>query len=342
MAPYPDEYVAAVERELELAIAAQNFPLRDSPLFPVFLNMQRYHLGWSDAEGRPVRADAGKRMRPLLCLLSAEAVGGDWHDALPAAAAIELVHNFSLIHDDIEDNSAERRGRPALWQVWGLAHGINAGDAMFSLSRLALDRLVAPAPVLAEVHHIFDRTTLAITEGQFLDLSFEQRDDVTVDNYMEMVRGKTAALLAAAARIGACIGGAKAAALEEFVQFGEKLGIAFQIADDVLGIWGHPAVTGKPAGDDLRARKKSLPVLLAADSCSGGEVRAFLNKPQIDEGDVTNMLELLAECHAQERAEALAEEYKSQALTALEETGLANPAADRLRELARSAVRRQK
>ncbi len=342
MASYPGEYVAAVERELELAVAAPNFPLRDSPLFPIFLNMQRYHLGWTDAEGKPVRADVGKRMRPLLCLLSCEAVGGDWNAALPAAAAIELVHNFSLIHDDIEDDSAERRGRPALWRVWGLAHGINAGDAMFSLSRLALDRLAVPPSVFAEIHRVFDRTTLAITQGQFLDLSFEQRADVAVGDYMEMVRGKTAALIAAAAHIGASIGGAVPAITEEFVRFGENLGIAFQIADDVLGIWGDPAVTGKPAGDDLRARKKSLPVLLAADSAAGGEIRGLLRKPQIDEQDVGNMLGLLAESHAREKAEALAEEYRSQAFSALRETRLSNPAIDRLSELARFAVRRRK
>ncbi|MGB8648744.1 MAG: polyprenyl synthetase family protein [Anaerolineae bacterium] len=335
-------YLEAIEAELTAALAPANLPLRDSPLFADFLNMLRYHLGWTDAQGNTVRADVGKRLRPLLVLLSCAAAQGEWQKALPAAAAIELVHNFSLIHDDIEDRSAERRGRAAVWKVWGLAQGTNAGDAMFVLARLALDRVQVEPSTWAEVHALFDRATLALTQGQFLDISFETREMVTVEEYIGMVKGKTAALLAASTEMGARIATCDRPGIQAFADYGENLGIAFQIVDDVLGIWGDPAVTGKPAGDDLWAKKKSFPVLAGAASDTSGEVQTFLRQPEVTLADVTHVLSIMERTGAREQTEAAAEGYLRRALEALDRTRLENPAMDELRGMAERAVKREK
>jgi geranylgeranyl diphosphate synthase, type I len=348
---YPSAYLEAIERELRSAVKSSPLPLT-TPLGEEFTNIFQYHLGWTDPHGRPVAAGSGKRLRPLICLLSCEAAGDhpdkplthSWREAVPAAAAIELVHNFSLIHDDIEDRSAQRHGRATVWKVWGTAQGINAGDAVFVLARLALDRLftLVPPATYADVHRIFDTATLALTRGQFLDLYFESLDDVTVDDYLEMVRGKTAALLAAAAQIGSRIATDDLRVVSAFARYGENLGIAFQIADDVLGIWGEPAITGKPAGEDIRAKKKSLPLLAAAQQDSGGEIAEFFRKDEIAAADVQRIAAILDRVNARESAEALAREHAERAHAALEKTGLSNPATEHLHGLVSIAVRREK
>ena len=346
-----DKYLEAIEQELHTIIDETMLPLQGTRLYAEFLTMFRYHLGWTDAQGHPIPADPGKRLRPLLCLLSCEAAGSDskermdaWRVAVPAAAAIELVHNFSLIHDDIQDNSAERRGRAALWSVWGMAQGINAGDAMFVLARLALDRLqdqVAPA-TYASVHRQFDAATLALTQGQFLDISFEGRNQVTKQDYISMVQGKTAALLAASVAIGARIATDDTRLVQALAQYGENLGIAFQIVDDILGIWGDPAVTGKSAASDILAKKKSLPILMAWQLDTRGELVALFAKPTLTRQDVEQALHVLDGVHARDLVQAEADRYLDRALEALEATGQDNPAIRRLRELACQAARRNK
>jgi geranylgeranyl diphosphate synthase type I len=343
-------YLQAIEQELRWAVTSASLFLY-SPLRQDFLNIFQYHLGWSDRSGLQVRAGTGKRLRPLVCLLCCEAAGNpdghsahDWHEALPAAAAIELVHNFSLIHDDIEDNSPERHGRPTVWKVWGAAQGINAGDAVFVLARLALDRLknVVPYETYADVHRIFDAATLALTQGQFLDLCFETRSVVTVNEYMEMIRCKTAALLAASAQIGARVATGDMRLSEAFARYGECVGLAFQITDDILGIWGDPDVTGKPVGDDIIAKKKSLPLLLAAERDSGGELKELFTKSGVEEDDIQKITAVLDRVNARQSSEALADDYGQSALEALDETGLSNPAIENLRLVARLVVRRDK
>jgi geranylgeranyl diphosphate synthase type I len=348
---YPNGYLNAIEQELRSVVESLTLPL-STPLGQDFTNVFRYHFGWTDAHGRQVHAGSGKRLRPLICLLSSEAVEGNperssadnWSAALPAAAAIELVHNFSLIHDDIEDLSAERHGRATVWKVWGTAQGINSGDAIFVLARLALDRLsgtVSPT-TYADVQLMFDMATLALTQGQFLDLCFESRDDVTVDDYLEMVRGKTSALLAAAAQIGARVSTGNTRLLAAFRQFGEDLGIAFQIADDILGIWGDPAVTGKPAGDDILGKKKSLPLLAAAQQAPDGEIAEFFKKDGVAADDVPRITAILDQKDSRNAAEELAEQYATRALSTLDSTGLSNQATRHLQGLAWQIVRREK
>lgn len=331
-------YLSALEQELQAITQNTN------PRYAEFFKMFHYHLGWTDAAGNPARAATGKRVRPLLCLWSCEAGGGNWRAALPAAAAIELIHNFSLIHDDIQDDSAERRGRATVWKIWGLAQGINAGDAMFVLAQLALGRLARTIPDtrFIEILATFNAASLRLTQGQYLDLGFERADRVTLEHYFEMVRGKTAALLCAACEIGARIATTDEKIISAFAQYGENLGVAFQIADDVLGMWGDPALTGKSARTDLLSRKKSYPVLAAMQSEFGNELRALYARADWQESELQRIEEILRTSNARALATAQAELFAARALEALNETNLENESMTRLRELAARVVHREK
>jgi len=278
----------------------------------------RYHLGWADESLSPIAAPVGKRLRPLICLLTTEASGGDSDTALPAAVALELLHNFTLIHDDIEDGDALRHHRPTLWKLWGEPQAINAGDGMHVLSNLALldlaDRGVPPERVIALARRLA-QTSLVITEGQHLDLSFERRGDVTPAEYLDMIGRKSAALLGCAAVMGAEIAAASADVCAALDRFGVELGMGFQIRDDILGIWGHAETTGKPAGD-LRRRKKTLPSLYAG-SRSPAEERAVLSRlfagPEPDDGAVEAAVALLERHGARHHCEKMVARYSAAA-----------------------------
>ncbi len=269
-------YLMAIEDELWQSVRAPSEAV--APLY----RMMGYHLGWFDQDFRRVQAYSGKRLRPLLCLLACEAAGGDWRKALPAAAALELVHNFSLIHDDIEDDSPTRRGRPTLWTVWGLAHGINAGDSMLILARLALARLASQGlepSVVVRATGILDATCMQLCQGQYMDIAGEGRLDVSEEWYLQMIGRKTAALIAASPQLGAIIA-ASSRVQEHYRQFGWHLGLAFQMVDDILGIWGEPEITGKPTASDIRARKMTLPVIFALQAGKTGQSLADLYRQQ--------------------------------------------------------------
>lgn len=301
--------------------------------------MMHYHLGWVDERFQPKPARGGKRLRPLLCLLACEAAGGDVHDALPAAAAIEILHNFSLVHDDIEDNSPTRRGRPAVWALWGVPQAVNVGDALFALAHRTLGRLWErdmPAERVLAAILAFDEACVALTEGQYLDMSFEERSDVTVDEYLRMIQGKTAALMGIATQLGALLAGASQEIIIHFHRFGEKLGVAFQIEDDILGIWGDEALIGKSAASDILEKKKTLPVVYALRSEVGERLRAIYRKPELTAEDLPSVLALLEEVEARQYAERMAEEAHRQALEALAATGLSAKALLPLREIAAS------
>jgi geranylgeranyl diphosphate synthase type I len=310
-----------------------------------FYAMQQYQLGWRDEQLEPANVDPGKLLRPQLTLLACRAAGGDARQALPLAAGIQLLHDFSLIHDDIEDNSDTRRGRPTVWKLWGLAQGINAGDGMFVVAHLALHRLSdagVPAEVALEVLRRFDQTILTICEGQFLDLSFEGDLRISEADYLTMISRKTAALAAAAAGLGAIIGGADAATAQALFDFGQNRGLAFQIQDDVLGIWGDPAVTGKPAAADLYRRKVSLPIIHALRTAAQSATLAQLySQAEISANDVTQMLAILAEAGARGYTEGVAAFYHQQALAALDAAHGNAAALAELRALAERLVGRQ-
>jgi geranylgeranyl diphosphate synthase, type I len=287
-----------------------------------FYAMQEYQLGWRDEQLAPTQVDLGKLLRPQLTLLACRVAGGDPQRALPLAAGIQLIHDFSLIHDDIEDNSDTRRGRPTVWKLWGLAQGINTGDGMYVVAHLALHQLSqagAPADVTLEVLKRFDQTILTICEGQFLDLSFEGDLAINEADYLAMISRKTAALTAAASGLGAIVGGADAATAKALFEYGENLGLTFQIQDDVLGIWGDPELTGKPFAADLYRRKVSLPIIHALHSAERRETLAQIySQPEIGAHDVRNMLDILDQAGSRGYTEGVAEHYHHQALSALD------------------------
>ncbi|MBI3913637.1 MAG: polyprenyl synthetase family protein [Chloroflexi bacterium] len=333
-----DEMLTALDAELR-ALVAEN-----ERAYHAYYGMMQYHLGWVDEKFAPAQTDAGKRLRPLLCLLSCEAAGGDWRAALPLAAAVELVHNFSLLHDDIEDQSDARRGRATVWKIWGLAQGLNAGDGMFILARLALNRLAArraSAERWARISLEFDEATLALCQGQFLDLSFETRTDVSVDDYLQMIRGKSAALVSAATKLGAMIGTDNAKIIDAFAQFGENIGLAFQMADDILGIWGDPKVTGKSAATDILSKKKSLPALIGLNHAKyRATLSAIYLKPVLEPVDVRRVLDMLDEAGARDQTQKRADEFHAAAQAALARASAHNRASDQLREIAAGMTRR--
>ena len=319
----------------------------DRALYAGHYGMLRYHMGWADADFRPASVPSGKRIRPIVCLLACQAVGGRSDDALPAAAAVELVHNFSLIHDDVEDDSPTRRHRATVWALWGVPQAINAGDALFTLARTALYRLSAqgrPAEVVLDVCQLFDHACLRLTEGQYLDMSFEGRLDVGVDEYLPMISGKTAALLSASIEMGAAIGGASPAARAALAEFGRQVGLAFQMQDDVLGIWGDEALTGKSAASDLLARKKSLPVVYALQHPAvGEEMRARYAQP-ITEAEIPAVLALLDRVGARDFTAQAGRAAHDTALAALHASGVlaaGNDAGAALLELTESLLNRQ-
>jgi len=310
-----------------------------------FYAMQEYHLGWRDEELRPAMFDPGKLLRPRLCLLCCRAAGGDPRVALPLAAAIQFIHDFSLIHDDIEDQGETRRGRPTVWKLWGLAQGINTGDGMFVVAHLALHRLAqtgTPATTVLDVLRRFDETILKICEGQFLDLSYE--GDLQIDEaaYLAMIERKTAVLLAAAAELGALVGGADEETARAFYDFGRALGLAFQIEDDVLGIWGDPAQTGKPFAADLYRHKLSLPVIYALTTAPDRErLAALYARPSLDDSDVRAILAILDATGARVYTEGAAAAFHGEALAALDRVSGDGTALAALRTITTSLLGRR-
>lgn len=243
----------ALKRAVDDALVGQPIEMKD---------MFYYHLGWDNIKDSSPKT--GKRVRPLLLMFCLIANGGDIEIGLPMAAAVELIHNFSLIHDDIEDVSPKRRGRLALWKKWGLAQAINTGDAMFAtgLKTAFLASRRIEQTTADKVFEYFSSTCLLLTKGQYLDLAFEQSAKVLVDEYWDMISGKTAALLGCASFCGAMLAGCSIQKSESFLEFGRTLGLAFQVYDDYLGIWGSEAVTGKPVNSDLMEKKQSYPIIL--------------------------------------------------------------------------------
>ena len=303
-------------------------------------NMLRYHMGWQDEHGQPCHRKLGKFVRSTLCLLSCQAVGGDIVQMLPAAAALELIHNFSLIHDDIEDASCERHQQPTVWKLWGQSQAINAGDAMFSLAYLALLKLrenrIADRKIIHSTHMLTE-ACIELCEGQYLDIDFESRLDITTKDYLNMIAKKTAALMAVSTSLGAYLGREDEELADSLYRFGKELGMAYQIRDDILGIWGAKESLRKPVGDDVSQRKKTLPVVYALQN-SNQEDREKLKKlysqPYIQGEDVTEVVRILEQIDARDYAQMVVAQYHRRALARLDATRL-NPSKQApLREVA--------
>ena len=314
---------------------------------PLLYRMMRYHLGWEDAQGRPTEAAGGKALRPSLCLWACEALGGERRKCLAAAAALELTHNFSLVHDDIQDGDRERRHRPTVWAEWGAGQAINAGDSLAILARLVLLRLaeegIEPAAVVRACH-ILDEACLAMIEGQCLDLEFEQRAQVTLDECLEMIEKKSGALFGAALHLGALTAGADEALGARFGRAGRLLGTAFQVRDDLLGVWGHRDVTGKPEAADIRRRKKTLPLIYAQTSAPAKdrEVLADIYRGQsMNENEVQQVTDILERAGARDYCQDVARQRLDEALAELAGTAITPDAYCDLREVADFLLERE-
>jgi len=337
-------YRGAIERALRELLSERELP---------FYRLLRYHLGFADQTGTQEGGYLGKALRPSLLLLTYEALapntdtearppqgGPRWQAALPAAVALELVHSFSLVHDDIQDQDEERHGRPTVWRLWGAGQAINVGDGLRELAGLALLKLEErfPPEVVLQAAGILGRATLEMIEGQYLDLDYEGRWEITVQDYLAMVRRKTGALMGAAFELGALLAGSEPERIRTLGECGRALGVSFQIRDDILGIWGEPDKTGKPALSDLFRWKKSLPIVYAASSQGEGErLRRIYLDPDSGEREraarAQAVLEVLEGVSAREWAQAQADSYLERALTGLRAAGLPSWALELMEEL---------
>ncbi|MEV0568160.1 polyprenyl synthetase family protein [Dactylosporangium sp. NPDC050588] len=294
-----------------------------------------YQLGYCDAGGAPTAA-GGKGIRPALALLSARAAGHPPEQGAAAAAAVELAHNFSLLHDDVMDQDTMRRHRPTAWAVFGTAAAILAGDALMVLAHDALAGDGRPGS--AQAARRLDADVQRLIAGQAADLEFERRDDVSLDEALAMSADKTAALMSCACTLGALLCGAPAALTQGLSRFGTHLGMSFQLVDDQLGIWGEPARTGKPVGSDLRARKKSVPIVhaLTSGTAAGDDFRSlFASAEELQEADLATAGRLLEECGSRDWVQDEADRHLARALDQLAALELPADVHDDLVDLAR-------
>lgn len=301
-----------------------------------------YHLGWLDAAGNEVDGGSGKAVRPALAVLSAQAAGGSAEDGVAAGVAVELVHNFSLLHDDIMDRDVERRHRPTGWVVFGEGQAILAGTAMLTA---AVDVLVSSGPGGLRSVPCLVAAVQRLIAGQSEDLALEGRRSVDLDEVLHMEAGKTAALLACSASLGALWVGAAAEVVDGLATYGHELGMAFQLIDDILGITGDAAVTGKSASSDVRAGKRSAPVVaaLSAGTPAAERLAALLaDGPPESDDDVILATKLIDEAGGLEWAAREAERRLATALAQLDALPIARTAATELAEVARYVVERDR
>ena len=296
-------------------------------------DMMRHHLGWENGE----LTQGGKYLRPTLALVTAEACGGKWEDALPAAVGLELLHNFSLIHDDIQDESTYRRNRPTVWSRWGASQAINAGDAMHALSQLVVLRMTedgAPPQSVLHAVKMLDETCLALCEGQTADMDFENRADVTVADYKGMIGNKTAEAFRCALEIGGVFAGGSAQQVRLLGEAAFEMGIAFQIHDDVLDIWGGEII-GKETALDIRDGKKSLPVVYCLTQGDSPEAERLRDLYQSGFGPdaVGDIVALLESLGASDFCAAEAASHWAKGRALIEKAGLPDDGAAALIEI---------
>jgi geranylgeranyl diphosphate synthase type I len=301
----------------------------------------RYHFGWTEPDGSPSDAGSGKGLRPALAVLSAEAVGAPGSTAVPGAVATELVHNFSLVHDDIIDGDTIRRHRPTVWSTFGVEDAIISGDALHNLAyQVLLDdptqQRVAAATRLATA-------TAAMIAGQAADMAFDDMTGIDLEACLAMEADKTGALLGYSASVGAVLAGATGDHIDALEAYGRELGLAFQAVDDVLGIWGDPSVTGKAAGNDLRERKKSMPVaiVLSGHDEAAEQLRAVYGlEGDLTDADVDRATTVIEAAGGRDRTVAEARLHLDAALDSVADVGLVDTAVGELADLARFVAER--
>lgn len=307
------DWICLVEEELSSIFSG----LLDLPAGNMY-EMMQYHLGWRDEKLQLLSfRRGGKYLRPMLCLLSHYAVSNSIDQAIPLAASIELQHNSTLILDDVEDGDEIRRGQPAVWKLYGIPHGVNTGDAMSDLATLALWRLIKyniPHSVLLSIIQKSLSIALEIREGQYMDIAFEKKVNVTTDEYMCMIGKKTGALIEFSTYGGAYLATQDMSITEAFRLFGRKLGIAMQIRDDLMGIWGEGKESGKYEAADLRKKKKTLPVIYCLEHLQGKQrdkfIKIYGKSGLMREDEIVWILELLDEVNAYEFCYKTAKEYE--------------------------------
>lgn len=351
--PGLERYQALVEQELQQALEGQQ------PLYC----LMRYHLGWADAQGHPYQG-GGKVLRSALCLWACRALEGPWLRALPAAAAVELIHNFSLAHDDVQDGDVERRHRPTLWYLWGRRRALATGSALWALAYRLLSRLEErsfPETTVLAAHRAIGDGVLAMIEGQCLDISYEGLLEISVGAYLDMVGKKTGALLGCALELGALLAADGEGTVRSdgpsrgdlgdpqevrgaFRRCGQLLGLAFQARDDLLGIWGDEERTGKPRASDIRRRKKSLPVVYALEETRGGQrcaLQEIYRRDSLSKSDVAEVLAILDQVGALPFCQEITARHARQALQELAGIPLAPEALAELEEVVAFLLERE-
>ncbi len=280
-----------------------------------FSDMISYHMGVGKYK---TNHKLGKRIRPYLMLLILANCGGDWSNGLPAAAAIELIHNFSLVHDDIQDRSPERHARPTVWTKYGEAQAINAGDGLFNLAFDLLSQLKSnfSCKTVLLVQEILHKAVHDLINGQVMDLEFEKREEVSEAEYFEMIKGKTSALLSASTQVGSLLGQCDKNLITEADKFGVNLGLAFQILDDIIGIWGDPEITGKPIYSDILNRKKSLPIIFGLQQIP--EFNQKWKSKVFSSDNIPIMANLLLSSGAKDYCQTMAENFTNTSLQSLQ------------------------
>lgn len=333
---FSKEMIPAVEQDMKVVLGVSDEKADR------YAGMMHYHMGWIDSGFAPTSGKGGKRIRPVLSMLVCAAAGGNWEDAIPAGSAIEILHNFTLVHDDIQDHSPTRRGQPTVWKNWGVPQAINVGDALFASAYIALARLGdrgVPAGKIVRAINSLSNTCLKLTNGQHHDMRFEQRPTVSVDEYIHMIGGKTAALLALCGELGALIAGCDDKTINHYALFARDLGLAFQVKDDILGIWGDEEAIGKSAATDIATRKKTLPVLYGLEQSN--DLRDLYAQPENNGSFVADAITLLDNCGARDYAQQRAANYSNSALSHWESARPGGPAAQALQELTNSLLNRQ-
>ena len=285
----------------------------------------------------------GKRLRPVLTLMAADVFGGDVKKALPAAIAVEVFHNFSLVHDDIMDDAPLRRGQETVHEKWNLNTGILSGDAMLILAYRHFESY--PAETFCELAKLFSKTALEVCEGQQWDMDFETRDDVTLPEYLKMIEYKTAVLVGASLKMGAIVAGAPSADADAIYDFGRELGIAFQIQDDCLDAFGDPETFGKQVGGDIIENKKTYLLLKAQEFADAAQRRQLEHlysiSPADNAGKIASVKSIFEKTGAKDAAQKAVREFTRQALSRLDRIGIPEPKKQVLRDFANQLMQRQ-
>jgi geranylgeranyl diphosphate synthase type I len=312
---------------------------------PLLWEVIDYQFGW-DLDEQQRQKVSGKRIRPLLMALVAQAVTGSYRHVLPAGVALEMIHNFTLIHDDVMDKSLTRRHRPAVWTRWGADQAINSGDGLYALANLASARLMrigTPPEKVVRVFEWLSRACLNTAEGQILDMDFESRESVSTADYITMIANKSATLIEFAAGTGALLSTDDEAVIDAYAQFARNLGVAFQVRDDYLGVWGNEATTGKSASSDIREKKKSYPVLAAFEQAVDDDratLRRLYAQDSLSDSDIDTVLAILDRCDAGSQTDAIAQTYYDAAMQHLDATGIQNDTQTLIRQFAAFLIQR--